>query len=534
MTLVFSGCKKETNDPQEPAKVQTYQMSIQASKGADNQANGPRRVIGLGTDGETLTATWQTGDVVTVFNLTRYTGLKGKLTAESDGVNTLLTGTLSGTVEVGDNLQLRYQTSHKYNPEYKNQNGTLEYISANCDYATATVTVTAVNDGVITTDADATFQNEQAIFKFTLLNNANGAELNATELIVNVDGDTYTVTPESATNEMYVAISFEPYSGPRTVTLTATAADGTYTKAVTIEDDVLANGQYYRITVSMTKQTAPAYKEYGPFSVSPTQKVNFAQGNLKFTRTSTSDAWSTGKFSFMDNQYDYIETTNVSGDYANETAIGLFGWATSNSNTPANTYYYPWETDKTSTSYGSGITTADVNWSDNDNAFANYDWGKNMGDGWRTLTNDEWKYLFNTTNSSDASFGRQATYRFAKAKLFGTTYGIILFPDNYVHPSGVAAVAGLNATGNTSWNGNMYNATDWKKMEDAGCVFLPAAGFRNGTSMMNVGSCGYYWSSTSYSNTKAYFMYFTEKLVLPPSLYDRYYGFSVRLVKNVE
>ena len=510
MTLVFSGCKKETNDPQEPAKVQTYQMSIQASKGADNQANGPRRVIGLGTDGETLTATWQTGDVVTVFNLTRYTGLKGKLTAESDGVNTLLTGTLSGTVEVGDKLQLRYQTSHKYNPEYKNQNGTLEYISAKCDYATATVTVTAVNDGVITTDADATFQNEQAIFKFTLLNNANGAELNATELIVNVDGDTYTVTPESATNEMYVAISFEPYSGPRTVTLTATAADGTYTKAVTIEDDVLANGQYYRITVSMTKQTAPAYKEYGPFSVSPTQKVNFAQGNLKFTRTSTSDAWSTGKFSFMDNQYDYIETTNVSGDYANETAIGLFGWATSNINEPANTYYYPWETDDSdNTKYGSGITTANVNWATD---YANYDWGKNMGTGWRTLTKDEWEYLFNTRTVNSGT-GNGKSYTFGQS--VNGTLGVVLYPDNY--------------TGATYTTGS-----DWSKFENKGCVFLPAAGYRIGTSVYDVGSYGGYWSSTSYSGASAYGVSFYGSNVYPANDYYRSHGFSVRLVKNVE
>ncbi|MBO5552882.1 MAG: hypothetical protein J5937_01635 [Paludibacteraceae bacterium] len=526
MTLVFSGCKKENNDPQEPAKVQTYRMSINASKGTDQQANGPRKVIGL--DGTTLTATWTTGDKVYVYK--GGTEL-GYLEASDNNANTQLNGTLTGEVSVGDELTLKYLSAN-----YTGQNGTLTYISANCDYATASVTVETVAGGEITTTADANFENQQAIVKFTLKDAADHTTLLSPTALIFNDGtaNIATLTIPAATyttndaGVLYVAV---PGFSGKDITLTATVGSDTYTFNKT--STTLTNGQYYILTVEMTKQ-APAYKEYGPFSVSPTQKVNFAQGNLQFTRTSTFDAWSTGTFSFMDNQYDYIETTAsqyCTDDYANETAIGLFGWATSNINEPANTYYYPWETDKTSASYGSGITTANVNWAKD---YANYDWGKNMGTGWRTLTKDEWTYLFNTTNSSDASVGRQATYRFAKAKLFGTTYGIILFPDNYVHPSGVAAVAGLNATGNTSWNGNMYNATDWKKMEDAGCVFLPAAGFRNGTSMSNVGSCGYYWSSTSNSGTKAYFAYFTGNLVLPGSLYDRYYGFSVRLVKNVE
>ena len=132
MTLVFSGCKKENNDPQEPAKVQTYQMSVQASKGADSQANGPRRVISLGGGG-TLNAAWENGDQVTVRNVTKSADLDGQLAAENDGVNTQLNGTLTGAVSVGDELLLKYQTPNNY----ADQDGTLEYISANCDYATA-------------------------------------------------------------------------------------------------------------------------------------------------------------------------------------------------------------------------------------------------------------------------------------------------------------------------------------------------------------------------------------------------------------
>ena len=152
MTLVFSGCKKETNDPQEPAKVQTYQMSIQASKGAnDNQANGPRRVISLGGGGTTLTATWTTGDKVYVYNVTTGEELGGYLEASDNNANTQLNGTLTGTIGVGNELLLKYQP----NPYYAEQDGSLDNISANCDYATATVTVATVEGGAITANADA-------------------------------------------------------------------------------------------------------------------------------------------------------------------------------------------------------------------------------------------------------------------------------------------------------------------------------------------------------------------------------------------
>ena len=57
--VVMSGCNKnDQNNPQEPAKVQTFKMSIQASKGDNShQTNGAKKVLGL--DGTILNATWQ-------------------------------------------------------------------------------------------------------------------------------------------------------------------------------------------------------------------------------------------------------------------------------------------------------------------------------------------------------------------------------------------------------------------------------------------------------------------------------------------
>ena len=71
-------------------------------------------------------------------------------------------------------------------------------------------------------------------------------------------------------------------------------------------------------------------------------------------------------------------------------------------------------------------------------------------------------------------------------------------------------------------------------METAGCVFLPATGYRNGTSVYNVGSYGNYWSSKVGYGDVAYNVYFLSSNLNPAYFSDRIYGFSVRLVREVE
>ena len=229
------------------------------------------------------------------------------------------------------------------------------------------------------------------------------------------------------------------------------------------------------------------------FSVSSTKKVIFSPGNLRYT----SGAWS-----FFDNQWDYYTTYSAG-------SLDKFGWSTS-------------------TTYGmSASTTGDYS--------GNFvDWGNTIGPGWRTLTSDEWTYLFKTRSASTVNSTQNA--RYAKAYLFGTKHGVILFPDSYTHPDGVAAPTGINATNSTSWNANSYSAADWAKMEVAGCVFLPAAGNRNEASINNAGSYGFYWSSSPYATdvSKAYSMNFAAGDLYPAKDHYRYYGFSVRLVRSVE
>ena len=65
-------------------------------------------------------------------------------------------------------------------------------------------------------------------------------------------------------------------------------------------------------------------------------------------------------------------------------------------------------------------------------------------------------------------------------------------------------------------------------------LFFPAAGYGKGSSLSTAGTCGYYWSSTLYTDNvgNAYSLGFSSVFVYPSSDYSRYYGRSVRPVSD--
>ena len=232
----------------------------------------------------------------------------------------------------------------------------------------------------------------------------------------------------------------------------------------------------------------------GVFSVSDSKKVKFSKGNLRYA---------SGTWSFFDNQYDYY--TSYSAD-----AWDKFGWSTS------------------ATTYGMNTSTDKSTYSGN---FV--DWGSNsdlqtaLGTGWFTLSKDESKYLFNTRSASNG--------RYARAKV-NNVQGVILFPDTYTHPDGVTAPTNVN-TDNASFASNTYTIADWTKMESAGCVFLPGAGYRDGESVISAGNFGAYWSATSSGKASDYsaydFVYYHPTWLSPEFTNTRNLGFCVRLVREV-
>ena len=277
----------------------------------------------------------------------------------------------------------------------------------------------------------------------------------------------------------------------------------------------------------------------GRFSVSSTKQVWFSQGNLQ-AYNATANSTSGWVWSFATNQWDYIGSSGsnqyINGSMTISTAgyVDLFNWVGASASNDNYGIVYDQAEARQGTNFGTSTTeTLKHDWGHN--PIAN---GGNVADIWRTPTNDEWVYLINsrTTAAGTApTINGTADARYAKAKLFGTNRGLIIFPDTYVHPAGVAYPTGINAEGNTSWDGNQYTAADWAKMESAGCVFLPCTGIRvYNTQVNDKETRGFYASSTPHPDNsgQAKVMHFTETSCVPNSNRFRRDAGPVRLVKD--
>ena len=286
---------------------------------------------------------------------------------------------------------------------------------------------------------------------------------------------------------------------------------------------------------------APTGAIKGKFSVSDVHEVYFSQGNLQYQ--ASTDTWQ-----FAKHQWDYIGTqnpyygppggtvngsdnVNISPTYSGW--IDLFGWGTSGWNN-GNTYYQPWNTQNNgnnTTGYGYGPTNG-VNYNCSlTNDYSSSDWGVyniisnggNQSNRWRTLTVMEWQYLlYYRTTSTDA--------RFAMAKV-NNVDGLILLPDNWQTDTYL-----LNDTNNSNANfsSNVITLTNWINiLEHDGAVFLPAAGFRDGSLIEWVKVMGRYWSSSCCDSDKAFELRIADAYVGTDNSY-RFLGYSVRLVSPVQ
>ena len=292
---------------------------------------------------------------------------------------------------------------------------------------------------------------------------------------------------------------------------------GTYNYYVTAIYNNVSSPQSNTVQVIIAPQ-APTGAIGGVFSVSASQRVYFSQGNLQYKA-------SNGTWRFATNQYDYIGSTNsnISSSYSGW--IDLFGWGTSGWNC-GNTYYRPWDSDYSD--YTSGGLYGPFGAYNLTGSYANSDWGHynaisnggNTSNTWRTLTRQEWDYIFNTRSTPSG-------IRYAKAKV-NNVNGVILVPDNWSTNIYVLSCANQSEA---SFNSNVISASQWNILQNAGIVFLPAGGFRYGTSVSHVGEYGVYWSATNYGNYDAYVLFFVDSELSTSHLCPpRYAGESVRLV----
>lgn len=239
----------------------------------------------------------------------------------------------------------------------------------------------------------------------------------------------------------------------------------------------------------------------GQFSVSNTKKVYFSKGNLRYV---------SGTWSFFDHQYDCYNTYSAD-------AWDKFGWVGQAASLK----------DSEPGKWGVSISKEPAVYGTNPSEKMASDWGNvpGIGTGWRTLSYDEWNYLFNERPSAAAKYGYATV---------NSVHGIIILPDVFTDPNknnGSNAFVGSTTTG---WDANVYTSENWAFMEAAGAVFLPVAGFREGDWVTLFGDDGHYWSSTVYSDSHARNVTFGSNTLAVTGCTPRYYGLSVRLVRQVK
>lgn len=227
------------------------------------------------------------------------------------------------------------------------------------------------------------------------------------------------------------------------------------------------------------------------FSISDSVKGYFLKGNLQYDIDNH-------KYLLAENQWTILNkaTSYTNRQYAIDNSkqlltkgkIDLFGWGTGQKPNSA-----------TQDSYG---------------YTAFNDWGTaaatDIGVQSRTLTADEWQYLYNshcktlvTLSTNDGK----------------TVHGLLIFPDNINLSDARSFLRSSSSARNINddrtyinWN---VNIIDEKNLLKSKALFLPACGYRYGSDADAYNSFGYYWSATNCSDTTACSINFFNHIVLP-------------------
>ena len=234
----------------------------------------------------------------------------------------------------------------------------------------------------------------------------------------------------------------------------------------------------------------------GVFSVAEGKTVTFSPGNLQYTQ-------STNTWSFATEQYNIIGTSNIQDNSLSDT-IDLFTWGSGNN------------------PMGCATTTF-------------VDWGTNTIDGviggtWRTMNQTEWNYLINQRENASNLIG---------IAQIENINGLIILPDHWINPAGISFKSGFHQNSGSIYYAEQqrYTIQEWKIMESAGAIFIPAAGCRTELEYSGENEHGYLWLP----DTPSLMVHFNSKGISTNSkprpstgtiTFGR--GNSVRLVKNLK
>lgn len=234
----------------------------------------------------------------------------------------------------------------------------------------------------------------------------------------------------------------------------------------------------------------------GAFSVAQNRLVYFASGNLQYKASSN-------QWRLAPNPWAVIGTANKNISPSYSGWIDLFGWGTGDDPTKTSFQFYDYTTFN--------------------------DWGSRYQKGWRTLTKDEWVYVFQKRNTPSG-------LRYAKAKVNGVN-GVILLPDDW---DGDTYELKKPNDGTLEFEVNPISATTWNNtFSPNGAIFLPSTYWRSITDegfQVYDPSVGVYWSSTPANKEFIYALVFGDKIIIADEqeIAYRYMGFAVRLVRPAQ
>lgn len=254
----------------------------------------------------------------------------------------------------------------------------------------------------------------------------------------------------------------------------------------------------------------------GEFSVSADKKVQFAKGNLRYE----GDIYGyEAEWSMAKQQYEVLGDANIQESYGSSYQTyptDLLCWSTTNNYYGVSTYYW-WDEDEIKEAFKGDF----VDWGSNPTLISQ------LGQGWSTLSKDEWNYLLNERENA------------AQLKSFATitidaenkVKGLVILPDEWDAPDGVLL-------------SNEMTTEQWAAVEQTGAVFLPVTGHlwvwkdgegNNQASVNGLDVIGNYWTSTpsdEESGDYACALNFNTE-VDPDVELERRLGCAVRLVKEV-